>query len=114
MADKPKIIGQTKLRQLVTADANERDVALSRAMRWVSAAAFFEVLNRARGRKALQHASEEQGHADRIAARITQLGGAPDLNPKGLASRSHSEYVEGNSLVDMIRKTPRDLLEQVK
>ncbi len=50
----------------------------------------------------LQHASEEQGHADRIAERITQLGGAPDLNPKGLASRSHSEYVEGNSLVDMI------------
>lgn len=45
MADKPKIISQGKLEKLVTADANERDVAPSRAMRWVSAAAFFEVLN---------------------------------------------------------------------
>ncbi len=52
----------------------------------------------------LQHASEEQEHADRIAERITQLGGAPDFNPEGLASRSHSEYVEGNSLVDMIKE----------
>ena len=52
----------------------------------------------------LEHANEEQGHADRIAERITQLGGAPDFNPEGLASRSHSEYVEGNSLVDMIRE----------
>ncbi len=52
----------------------------------------------------LEHANEEQGHADRIAERITQLGGAPDFNPKGLASRSHSEYVEGTSLVDMIRE----------
>src|SRR6266498_568444 len=43
----------------------------------------------------LEHANEEQGHADRIAERITQLGGAPDFNTKGLASRSHSEYVEG-------------------
>ena len=52
----------------------------------------------------LEHANEEQGHADRIAERITQLGGAPDLNPEGLTTRSHSEYVEGNSLVDMIRE----------
>lgn len=52
----------------------------------------------------LQHAGEEQGHADEIAARITQLGGAPDLNPEGLTSRSHAEYVEGNSLLDMIKE----------
>jgi bacterioferritin len=52
----------------------------------------------------LEHANEEQVHADRIAERITQLGGAPDFNPAGLATRSHSEYVEGNSLVDMIRE----------
>lgn len=52
----------------------------------------------------LQHANEEQGHADRIAERITQLGGAPDLSPEGLASRSHSEYKEGTSLVDMIKE----------
>jgi bacterioferritin len=51
-----------------------------------------------------EHAAEEQGHADRIAGRITQLGGAPNFNPDGLSSRSHSEYVEGESLVDMIRE----------
>ena len=52
----------------------------------------------------LQHAGEEQAHADEIAARIVQLGGAPDLNPEGMASRSHSEYVEGTSLREMIRE----------
>jgi bacterioferritin len=52
----------------------------------------------------LERANDEQGHADRIAARITQLGGSPDLNPEGLASRSHSEYKEGTSLVDTIKE----------
>jgi len=52
----------------------------------------------------LAHANEEQGHADRIADRITQLGGAPDFNPQGLVTRSHSEYVEGTNLTDMIRE----------
>jgi bacterioferritin len=52
----------------------------------------------------LEHAGEEQGHADQIAERITQLGGEPDLNPEGMLSRSHSEYVEGKNLVDMIRE----------
>jgi len=52
----------------------------------------------------LQHAGEEQAHADEIAARIVQLGGAPDLNPEGMASRSHSEYVEGTTLREMIRE----------
>jgi len=52
----------------------------------------------------LEHANEEQGHADRIAERIVQLGGEPDLNPAGLMSRSHSEYVEGTTLRDMIRE----------
>lgn len=51
-----------------------------------------------------QHAAEEQGHADEIAERITQLGGAPNLNPEGLLTRSHAEYVEGDTLVDMIRE----------
>ena len=51
-----------------------------------------------------EHAAEEQGHADRIAGRITQLGGEPNFNPEGLASRSHSRYVEGASLVDMIKE----------
>jgi bacterioferritin len=52
----------------------------------------------------LQHATEEQGHADQIAARITQLGGEPNFNPEGLTTRSHSEYVEGQSLLDMVRE----------
>jgi len=52
----------------------------------------------------LEHANEEQGHADLIAQRITQLDGAPDFNPEGLLSRSHADYVEGDDLVDMIRE----------
>jgi bacterioferritin len=56
------------------------------------------------GAEFLQHADEEQAHADEIAARIVQLGGAPDLNPAGLLTKSHSEYVEGTSLIDMIRE----------
>jgi bacterioferritin len=52
----------------------------------------------------LQHANEEQGHADEIGARIVQLGGAPNLNPDGLTSRSHAEYVEGETLLDMIKE----------
>jgi bacterioferritin len=52
----------------------------------------------------LQHANEEQGHADLIGQRIVQLGGAPNLNPDGLLSRSHAEYVEGDSLLDMIKE----------
>jgi bacterioferritin len=51
-----------------------------------------------------EHATEEQAHADRIAERITQLGGQPDFSPEGLAGRSHSEYVEGESLEEMIRE----------
>ncbi len=50
----------------------------------------------------LQHAIEEQVHADRIAERITQLQGEPNFNPEGLLTRSHSEYVEGGSLREMI------------
>jgi len=52
----------------------------------------------------LTHANEEQGHADQIAARIIQLGGEPNFSPDGLLSRSHSEYVEGNTLIDMIKE----------
>ena len=51
-----------------------------------------------------EHATEEQGHADLLASRITQLGGDPDYNPDGLRLRSHSEYVTKTSLVDMIRE----------
>lgn len=52
----------------------------------------------------LEHANEEQEHADRIAERIVQLGGEPNFNPEGLATRSHAEYVEGETLVDMIKE----------
>jgi bacterioferritin len=52
----------------------------------------------------LEHAAEEQGHGDQIAARISQLGGAPDFSPQGLHQRSHSEYVEGETLLDMIKE----------
>ena len=52
----------------------------------------------------LQHAGDEQQHADWIAERITQLNGAPNFNPEGLAERSHSEYAEGSSLVEMIKE----------
>jgi bacterioferritin len=52
----------------------------------------------------LQHANEEQGHADEIAARIVQLQGEPNFNPEGLTTRSHAEYKEGGSLVDMIKE----------
>ena len=52
----------------------------------------------------LEHANEEQGHADQIAERITQLDGAPNFSPEGILTRSHSEYVEGETLLDMIRE----------
>ena len=52
----------------------------------------------------LQHAAEEQAHADQIAERITQLDGEPNFSPDGLSKRSHSEYAEGRDLIDMIRE----------
>ena len=52
----------------------------------------------------LEHANEEQQHADRLAQRITQLEGKPDFNPAGLLTRSHADYIEGSDLVDMIKE----------
>ena len=52
----------------------------------------------------LEHAKEEQGHADLAAERITQLGGEPNFNPEGITGRSHSEYAEGKTLLDMVRE----------
>ncbi len=52
----------------------------------------------------LQHAQEEQAHADRLAERIVQLGGEPDFNPEGLASRSHSQYDASESIRQMLRE----------
>ena len=52
----------------------------------------------------LVHSNEEQGHADQIAERIVQLGGEPNFSPDGLGSHSHAEYVEGTSLMEMIKE----------
>ena len=52
----------------------------------------------------LEHANQEQEHADQIAERIVQLGGEPDFSPDTLTSRSHAEYVPGDSLIDMIKE----------
>jgi bacterioferritin len=51
-----------------------------------------------------QHAKEEQGHMRKVAERINQLGGKPNFNPEGLATRAASQYSEGGNLVDMIRE----------
>jgi bacterioferritin len=51
----------------------------------------------------LAHANEELGHADQLAERIVQLGGEPDFSPQGLG-RSHAEYVEGATLLDMVKE----------
>ena len=50
----------------------------------------------------LEHANEEQGHADQLAERIVQLGGTPNLAPDELTKRSHSQYVEGKNLGDVL------------
>jgi bacterioferritin len=52
----------------------------------------------------LVHANEELGHADLLAERIVQLGGAPDFSPNELTQRSHAEYIAGDSLASMIRE----------
>ena len=52
----------------------------------------------------LEHANDEQGHADQIAQRIVQLQGEPNFNPEGLLMRSHAEYVEGATLTEMIKE----------
>lgn len=52
----------------------------------------------------LAHSNEELGHADRLAARIVQLGGEPNFAPDELTTHSHAQYVAGNSLEDMIRE----------
>jgi bacterioferritin len=52
----------------------------------------------------LEHANEEERHADLISERIVQLGGKPELAPAGLSGRAHSEYKEGDTLIEMIRE----------
>ncbi len=52
----------------------------------------------------IQHANDEQGHADQISERITQLNGEPNLNPDGLQTRSHSQYETSDDLATMIKE----------
>ena len=52
----------------------------------------------------LQHATDEQGHADQIALRITQLQGSPNFNPDGLTSRSHAEYDDSDTIAEMLKE----------
>ncbi len=51
-----------------------------------------------------EHADEEREHAGWLAERIVELGGEPDFNPLDLGKRSHSEYVEGTNLIEMIEE----------
>src|SRR5271169_5235219 len=51
-----------------------------------------------------QHAKEEQGHMRAVAERINQLGGSPDFNPEGLATRAASQYTVGANLIEMIKE----------
>ena len=51
-----------------------------------------------------EHAKEEQEHMRRVAERINQLGGSPNFNPEGLATRAASQYVEGSNLIEMIKE----------
>jgi bacterioferritin len=51
-----------------------------------------------------EHAKEERGHMREVAERINQLGGRPNFNPEGLASRSASQYVDAKNLIEMIRE----------
>lgn len=52
----------------------------------------------------LEHANEEQQHADMVAARIVQLNGEPDFEPASLATRSHAQYSEGDDAVSMLKE----------
>jgi bacterioferritin len=52
----------------------------------------------------LEHANEEHQHADMVAKRITELGGVPNLNPEGLAKRSHASYGTGKTLEELIKE----------
>src|SRR5258706_11744878 len=93
-----KLLNEALATEIVCTLRYKRHYYMARGIHAESVAAEFQ-----------QHAAEEQQHADQIAERITQLGGAPDFSPQGLATRSHAEYVEGHSLEEMIKE---DLVAQ--
>jgi bacterioferritin len=95
-ADRPRllaVLNDVLATELVCVLRYKRHYYMASGINAASAAAEF-----------LQHAADEQGHADQVAARIVQLRGEPDFNPTTLSHRSHAEYVEGDSLVEMIKE----------
>ncbi|TDF85206.1 bacterioferritin [Pseudomonas sp. H9] len=81
----------------------------SLATEWVCALRYKRHYYMASGIKAsvaadefLEHATQELEHADKLAERIVQLGGEPDLNPDNLSKNSHAQYVAGKNLKDMV------------
>ncbi len=88
-----RLLGEALATELVCVLRYKRHFYMASGLQAESAAAEFA-----------QHATEEQGHADEIAARIVQLGGKPDFNPDTLTGRSHAEYVEGETLRDMLKE----------
>ncbi|SDC02084.1 ferritin-like domain-containing protein [Paraburkholderia lycopersici] len=88
-----KLLNDSLATELVCALRYKRHYFMAKGIESESVAAEF-----------LQHANEEQQHADMLAARIVQLGGEPDFSPATLLARSHSEYKEGADLKDMIRE----------
>lgn len=88
-----RLLGEALATELVCVLRYKRHFYMASGLHADSAAAEFA-----------QHATEEQGHADQIAARIVQLGGKPDFNPDTLTGRSHAEYVEGETLRDMLKE----------
>jgi len=81
--------------------ATEIVCVLRYTMHWISAAG---ISSDSVKEEFAQHAKEEQEHMHAVAERINQLGGKPNFNPEGLASRSASQYVEGENLIDMIKE----------
>ena len=67
---------------------------------------YFTVTGRGNGQvkaEFLEHAQQEQEHADQIAERIVQLNGSPNFNPATLAQRSHAEYDDSDDVQAMLR-----------
>jgi bacterioferritin len=95
-ADRPKVIkvlNEALATEIVCVLRYKRHYFMAQGLASKSVAAEF-----------LEHANDEQGHADRIAQRITQLDGEPNFNPEGLLSRSHAEYKEGKDLQEMLKE----------
>jgi bacterioferritin len=88
-----KLLNEALATELVCVLRYKRHYFMAQGLVAESAAAEFQ-----------EHATEEQEHADRIAERIVQLGGEPEFSPAGMLDRSHSEYVPGTTLVEMIQE----------